>query len=373
MIRHRYDIEINIAEGSRQMRAKIKQIKTSLKNIIVVTGLLLATVSPLVPQHASAAMTSSYLKLDRMKASTATTGTVCAKVNPATPTEAGVRVTFPTGFTVSGTAANWAVGTANLPAGATAWTGIAAPSADGDISGQSVNFNSGNLASTTNLYCFNWTNTAALSTSTAGANKTGTIATCTTYATCSGTIADSSNYATAVIAEDQITVSATVSATFNFALSGTTDALSTLSTSSVTSSPTPRTVTITTNATNGYLSWIKDSNAGLVSTLGSDTINTSGTVDDACSGAYSSGNEFYGLDADETTDPNTNGSIDVEYDCSATTVGAYQSTSFTELATGTGPTSGYVITLNNRAAASTTNAAATDYADTITVVGAGNF
>lgn len=343
--------------------AKIKQFKISFKNLIVIAGLLLATAIPLIPQRANAVFTNAFLRIDRMKASTATGGTVCAK--PATVgTEADVQVTFPTGFTVNGTAANWTVTTTNLPAGGSAWLGIGTATS---VSSQTVTFPSSDLTVGT-LYCFNFASATTLTTSTAGSDKTGTI---TTRTSGPATI-DTSNYATAVIAEDQITVSATVSATFSFALSGTTDALSTLSTSSVTSSPTPRTVTITTNATNGYISWIKDANTGLTSTNASDTIDTSGTVDDACSSAYSSGNEFYGLDADETTDPQTNGSIDTEYNCSATTVGAF-STTYTELATGTGPTSGYVITLNNRAAASTINKAATDYADTITVVGAGNF
>lgn len=343
------------------MKAKIKQLRISFKNLVVIAGLLLAMAIPLIPQHANAVFTNAYLKLDRMKASTATGGTVCAK--PATVgTEADVQVTFPTGFTVNGTAANWTVTTTPLPAGASAWLGIGTATA---VASQTVTFPSTELTVAT-LYCFNFSGTTTLTNSTAGANKTGTI---TTRTGAAATI-DTSNYATAVIANDQIVVSATVSATFSFALGDNADDFGTLSTSSVTSVTT--TATITTNATNGYIAWIKDANAGLVSTLASDTINTSGTVDDACSGAYGAGSEFYGLDADETTDPETNGTIDPEYLCTATTVGAYD-TAFTELATGSGPTSGYVVTLNNRAAASGINKAATDYADTITVVGAGNF
>lgn len=338
---------------------------------LIAAGLILLVnaINLIVPLIVSAApLTNAYIRLDRMKASTATTGVVAAKA-ATVGTEAGVRVTFPAGFTVSTTLANWAVATTSLPAGCTAWPGIAAPT--NAISGQSVDFVGGDLTVGT-LYCFRWTNTAALTTSTANPDKTGTITTCTTYATCSSTTLDTGNYATAVIAEDQITVTATVPATFSFTLSGTTDALGTLSTSAVTSSSPARTVTLATNASNGYIVWIMDSNAGLTSASASDTINTSGTVDDACSAAYSSGTEFYGLDADETNDPQANGTIDAEYNCTANTVGAY-STTFTELATGTGPTSGYVITLNNRAAAAAINKAATDYTDIVTVSGAGNF
>jgi hypothetical protein len=319
---------------------------------------------PLVSQKVhAAAFTNAYLRLDRMSDSTTTGGTVCAK--PATAgTEVDVQVTFPTGFTVNTTASNWTVTTTNLPAGATAWVGIGTATA---VSSQTVTFASGDVVVGT-LYCFNFTGTSTLTTGSSGADKTGTI---TTRASGPSTI-DSSSYATAVINDDQISVSATVSPTFSFTLSGITDDLGTLSTSAVTSSPTPRTVTIATNATNGFIAWVKDLNVGLTSATASDTINTSGTVDDACSSAYSAGTEFYGLDADETTDPQTNGSIDAEYNCSATTVGAFSST-FTELASSTSRTGGYVLTLNNRAAASSINAAATDYADTITLTGAGNF
>lgn len=332
-----------------------KRLFVGLALILILQALL-----PLVPKVQAAALTNSYLRLDRMKASTTTGGTVAAK--PATTaTEADVQVTFPTGFTVNGTASNWTVTTTNLPSGCTAWPSIATAT---NVTSQTVTFPSGDLTVGT-LYCFNFTGTSTLTTSTAGTNKTGTIVT----RTSTPTNIDTGNYATAVITDDQISVTASVPATFSFTLSGNTDALGSLSTSSVTSSPTPRTVTVGTNANSGFTTWIKDSNAGLTSATASDTIDT---VAGSCT-AYSSGNEFYGLDADETTDPQTNASIDAKYDCSgSSTVGNY-STSFLPLASGTGPTSGYVLTLNNRAAASTINKAATDYADTITVTGAGNF
>ncbi len=55
-----------------------------------------------------------YIRLDRLAASTATGGTVCAKPQTA-GTEADVKVTFPTGFTVNGTASNWTVTTPIFP------------------------------------------------------------------------------------------------------------------------------------------------------------------------------------------------------------------------------------------------------------------
>lgn len=316
----------------------------------------------------------AYLRLDRMATSQTTGGTVSVTTGATgSQTEADVQVTFPgsgtqgaSSFGVNATAANWTTNVLNLPAGCTAWPSIQSQATS--VSGATVTWTSGNLAAST-TYCFNFSGTSTLSNPTsANPNLTGTIVTRET----GPTVIDTTNYATAIVTNDQISVTATVPPIFSFSLSGNTDALGTLSNSSVTSSPTPRTLTIGTNAGNGFIAWVKDANAGLTSPTASDTINTSGSVDNACSAAYSAGTEFYGLDADETTDPQTNGAIDAEYNCSATTVGAF-STSFTELASSSGPSEGYVLTLNNRAASSTINKAATDYADTITVTGAGQF
>jgi len=347
---------------------------------LLVAGLIVAVsvvTNVLIPSMANAATFSqTYVRFDRMKASTATTGLVCARPGTSSSDVKTWEVVFPTGFTVTdgGSGANWSstnISTSNIPAGTSAWPN--ATSATASATGQTVTWTNGSpqTMSTGTTYCYRWTASSALTTSSANPNLQGTV----TTKNSSAVVIDSSTYATAVITDDEIDVTATVPATFSFSITSCTsnqDALGNLSTSSATSSSSPCHVLIGTNATNGYYAWVKDVNQGLTSTSASDTINTSGTVDGACSSAYSSGTEFYGLDADETADPQTNGTVDAEYNCSATTVGAYGA-NYATLATGTGPTSGYEMTLNNRAAASTTNKAATDYTDTVTVVGAGNF
>lgn len=368
---------------NRFLPSYIKNKSHKPARLLAVLAILLANLlNVLLPSLANAEDHAwAALRIDDMTASataTATTGgTVMLRTgSTGSETEADVQVTFPgngtqgaASFGVSSTAGNWSTSTSNLPAGCSAWPSIGANASA--VSGATVTFASGNLAAST-TYCFNFKGATTLSNPTSpNSDLSGTIRT-----RASGpTNIDTTTYATAIVSDSTIDVTASVPATFNFAISNcssNTDALSTLSTSSVTSSPTPCHVTIGTNATSGYIVWVKDLNAGLTSSSASDTINTSGTVDDACSSAYSSGAEFYGLDADETTDPQTNGSIDNEYNCSATTVGAY-ATAYTELATGSGPTGGYEMTLYNRAAASTLNKPATDYADVVTVSGAGQF
>lgn len=314
------------------------------------------------------AFTQAYLRLDRMKASTATGGTVCA--NPATTaTEADVQVTFPTGFTVNTTAANWTVTTTNLPSGATAWVSIATATA---VSGQTVTFPSGDLTVGT-LYCFNFAASSTLTTSTAGSSKTGTIAT----RTSGPATIDSTSYATAVVSDDQIVVSAVVPAIFTFALSANTDSFAAdLSTS--TTSTSGVTTTVATNAQAGWIQWVKSANAALSSVSASASIATAGSVDDAPTDlAATTG---YVLDVDVTTDSGTgSGTVSqaagygAEYNGTSATEGGTLSTSFQPIAASDGTTDGDVLTLIERAKVTAVQAAASDYTDTLTVVAAGRF
>jgi len=340
--------------------------QTKRAPLALAIGLLLAVCIPLLTSQiaSGATLTQTFVRFDRMRTSTTTTGTVCA--NPTTVgTEADVQVTFPTGYTVSTTTGNWTVNTTNLawPSGGNAWPGIGTATA---AAGQVVTFPSGDLTVGT-LYCFNWTNTAALSIKAAATNSNaGTVTT-----RASGpTVIDSGDYATASIADDQIVVSATVAQTFSFALSANTDALGTLSTGSVSSSPTPRTATVNTNAKNGWLVWARDSNTGLNSASASATIpsTTPGT-----NSTLSGGTPGYntGVTSSQTSG---SGTITVAAPfVGGTSQGGGLDTSLRTLATSNGTANGAVLTMTNNVAINTITPAATDYTDTITVVGAGLF
>lgn len=327
---------------------------------------LVVLISQIYISGAHAATLSRVLvRFDRMKVSTATTGTVC--VNPTTVgTEVDVQVAFPASYTVSTTTGNWTVNTTNLawPTGATAWPGIGTATA---AVGQNVTFPSTDLTVGT-LYCFNWTNSAALSIKAAASASNG--GTVTTRATGPSTI-DTGDFSTASITDDQIVVTATVPQTFSFALSGNTDALGTLSTGSVTVSGTPRTATVNTNAKNGWLVWARDSNTGLNSASAAATIasTTPGT-----NSTLSAGTEGYNTGVTQSQ-VGGSGTITVAtpFVGGATGKGGGLDTSLRTLATSTGTANTAVLTLTNNTAISATTAAATDYTDTITVVGAGLF
>lgn len=345
-------------------KSRISTLPQSLSVIILIAAILLPLLL-LVQRTDAASLSQVFVRFDRMKISTATTGTVCA--NPASvATEASVRVSFPTGYTVSGTAGNWTVNTTNLawPAGAIAWPSINTASA---VSGQDVTFPSGDLTVGT-LYCFNWTNSAALSvSSSASPSNLGSVTTRTSVPA----DIDTAQYATASINDDQIVVTATVPPAFSFALSANTDNLGNLSTSSVASSPTARTATINTNAKNGWIVWAKDSSTGLNSVTASKTIasTTPGT-----NSTLVAGTEGYNTGV-VATDGGAPGNITVAapFVGGATGKGGGLDTGLRTLASSDGTAQNDILTLTNNAAISSLTPPANDYTDTITVVGAGLF
>ena len=342
------------------------RILLSVRHLSAVALLVASVLLPIfnAPAAHAADLTKAFVRFDRMQTSTATTGTICAQ--PAsTATEADVQVVFPTSYTL-GTAANFTVSTTNLawPTGGTAWPSIGTAT---NVTTQTVTFPSGDLTAGT-LYCFNWTNTAAVTVkSSATASNTGTI---TTRTSVPANI-DTAGYSTASVSGDQIAVSATVPSTFSFALSATTDALGSLSTSSVTSSPTPRTATINTNAKNGWMVWAKDANTGLTSTAASATIasTTPGTNSTLASGTagYNTGFTSSQVGGSGTI------SITAPFVGTATGQGGGLDTGLRTVATSTGTADTAVLTIKNNAAIGATTAAASDYADTITIIGAGLF
>lgn len=312
----------------------------------------------------AAQLSQSMVRFDRLKISTQTTGMVCAKPTTAS-TEASVQVVFPTGYTL-GAAGTFTVSTTNLawPSGGTAWPGIGTAT---NVTSQTVTFPSTDLTVGT-LYCFNWTNAAAVQVkSSATSSNAGTITTRDSVPT---TI-DTASYSTVSISDDQIAVSATVPQAFSFALSANTDALGTLSTGSVTTSPTPRTVTVDTNAGNGWMVWARDANTGLSSASTSSTIASTTPGSNSTLSAGTAGYNF-GV---TTTQGGGSGTITVAapFVGSGAGQGGGLDTSLRALMSSNGTASSAVLTLKNNVAIGATTPAATDYVDTITVVGAGLF
>lgn len=339
--------------------------RTAILGIFV---LLAVVVLPIFSETAEAAnLQQVSVRLDRMIATTATTGMVCVKTAVADVTEANVVVTFPTGFTVSEVLANWTVTTTNIPSDATIWPGIGTATA-AVAATRVVTFPSTDLAVNT-LYCFNWSDTAALTTGSSGNSQTGTIA--------SG--GNSSTFSTSIITSgtDLIGVTATVPATFTFSLSANTDTFaSALSTTAQLSNGV--TATIATNAASGWVAWVKSANQSLDSASTGATIATIGTVNDTVD-TLTAANYGYLLDVTFVDSGTGTGTVTQgagygqEYDGNSSNSGGTLSAAFQPIASSSGTTDGDTVTLKELARITAVQAAATDYADTLTVVAAGRF
>lgn len=326
---------------------------------------MIASTLMLATKVNAAPLEEVMVRFDNITVSTNTTGTVCAKTQSAA-TETQVRVTFPNDYTVSNTAGDHTISTTNLawPTGAQAWPSISTATA---VSGQEVTFPSGDLTPDT-LYCFNWTNASAVQTqANASSTNVGSVA---TYSA-GPALVDSTEYVTQTVNDGTLDVTATVPQAFSFALSNNTDDLGELSTSSVTVSPTPRTITINTNAQYGWVVWAReDSNAGLYSTSANYSIDSAAGVGTT----LSAGTEGYvtGI-SDAQADGSGTITVVSAYDYDGAGDGAGLDNTLRMIASSDGTAANAVLTIRNQAAISGTTPAATDYADTITFTGAGVF
>jgi len=280
-----------------------------------------------------------------------------------------VDITFDADFTVDSTATNITTTVTGIPTGCTALdVGANATT----VTSQEVEFTIVSPADplTGTLYCF--IITAGIDNPAAA---TGTQSHNIDTEDSGHTLIESTDVTTYTLSSggDQVTITATVPPTFTFTLSGTTDSFTTdLSTSAVVST-TGINGTVVTNAANGWTAYLQSANAALNSAVTGDTIATSGTIDDAPT-TLSTGSEGYVLDVNESSDAQTNGSIDAEYDGTTTSQGGtLNSTALEPIAIGTAPTSSYVFAMLGRATISGLTQAADDYTDTWTVVAAGNF
>jgi hypothetical protein len=332
-------------------------------------------------------MTAASMVLYRMAVSRAASSTdpilIIAKPVTAIGTQSLVKISFAPNFSF---AANATLITATTAPGGgisipmtfqnqvvTAWP-LVSGSATG-LSGTDVSFTAGALNAST-LYGFFIT---------AGVTNPGTTAGnpyVSTITTQDSTVAnvDSSRVATSVVVSsgDQVVVTASVPPTFSFSLGGNTIALGDLSTTATKNGNVV--ATISTNANNGYVTWLRGSagsdgtNASLSSAGVSDTILSQGTIDNTCT-SYVSGSAYYQLTATFShTAGNGTISTNPEYGCGGSnTSGGTITKLYQEVERSSGTASGDTVTLTALAAAASLNQAATDYTDTWTVIGAGNF
>lgn len=343
---------------------KNKVIFISMRKILVELSVLLILLIPVLiwlvlPAMAAGRFTQVFLRYDRMKIGQGTSATLYL-VPSSVGTEAKVKIVFGTGITV---AAVPTLNTTGLPAGSIALPGTLTAAG----AGTSIVISGVTDLTVGTTYAVNIA--TGISTPASAGATTDVISTLTS----GDAEIDTTTITSRFITDDQIVITGNVPPTFTFVLSGNTDTFTAdLSTSIV--STNGRTVSVTTNAAKGWIGWVRSANAALSSVTSGESIGTTGTVNAAPSTCQTS-SDCYVLDADLTTSGAGSGSvtIDPEYNGTDTSSGGTLSTTLQPFVSRSGKTAGDVITLIARASIIATKASASDYTDTLTVIGAGNF
>lgn len=332
-----------------------------MKKIVLIALLILLSLPffKLAPFAFATPFSQAMIRYDRMKTTSPTSIQVII-VPQTVGTEAKIKIVFGAGVVVgsgvSVTSTNLYTGT-SLP-GTLTVTGAGGSLVVGGLTDLSVG----------TTYGFNIS--VGLSTPSSPGQILDTI----TSQTAGDAAIDSTVVASRFISDDQIVITGNVPPSFTFTLSGNTDAFTADLGSTAVVSTTGRTVSVTTNAAKGWIGWVKSANAALSSATTLESIGTTGVVDTTPSTCVNN-SDCYVLDADKTTTGAGSGSLAIaaEYDGADASSGGTLSTSLTPFVTRTGKTAGDVITLIARASILSTKAAGSDYIDTLTVIGAGNF
>lgn len=363
-----------------KIKINLKDPKTLLSILLQLSIVFLSVAAPIMyPNKANASVTEGFVRFDRLATGSAINGTACLKSDQTTQT--GVTIVFPQGWTINSTASNWVASTTNIvaqekdPVGGAAaeiWPGIGGSTAATSVTGLSVTWPTTSFTSG-HYYCFSFTGGTAVQSTvgSVGNDKTGTLRT-----QGGNPFTDIMPFATSVVAAaaDQIVVSASVSAQMTFSLGLTSVSFPTMVSPTVYSSS-AITQTVITNARNGWVSWVKSTNGHLTSPSLGSTIDAGSYVTTAANLVDLSSATGYVLDADTGTGAPT---IAAEYNSvvavtGTTGGGGKLATYFAKTASNTGPTATDTVTYYVRAKVSATQAAANDYADTLTVTAAGSF
>lgn len=327
--------------------------------------LLSAQLLVLLPKASAGTLTSTYVRLSRLGTGATTPFRVVFTTAGAGATS--VAIDFSSSWTSSSGLVNAtqsvSSGSCASETGATALPGSITAAG----SGSTVTISSVTALSATTAYCVDLTSSSAVTNPPAG-----------TYNVTVTAGSDSTTVVEDIVSSnaDQIAVSATVGQTFTFSLGSNSAALGTLSASNPVSASAIN-ASVSTNAAAGWQMWMADQagTPGLHSTIANKTIAYSPTAGSAAA-ALSNGAEGYNVGAGNHSGT-CNGSVtyDSTFDNTAATSykGGGLDNTMRSFAKGSSTASGCAVPLTVNASISNTTPAATDYAGTITVVGAGMF
>jgi hypothetical protein len=347
------------------MGTKIKQghrLALAVALVLVVNAL-----SPALAHAGS--LSNTYVRLNRMSAGVGTSLRVVFTTSAATATEDNITVDFGAGWTGGSAAVNGtqSISVASCPGETTTTAVPGTLTAAGSSSVVTVSGVTNLTAST--AYCFDLTSSTAVTLPPAGeyyviiSTKTST------------TVDDTARVAVRIVANDSITVTASVPPTFNFVLDSNTTAFTAELTPGTKRTTTARTVTINTNAKTGWVTWLRNADAnGLYSAGVNANIapTTPGTAVDV-DAAASTEQYVWGVTGITQTAGVGTPAIVAAYNATASNEGSGVDNSYRMVASSNGTSQDAVVSLVSAATISPITPAASDYSDTIQVIGAGNF
>lgn len=315
----------------------------------------------------AAGLTGTTLRFNRMRASTASTFRLTFTV-PAgnSQTEASIYLSFPDAYTV---ATSGLTATA-VSCGATSLPGTLSATGSNTNGSKNITISGVTNLSATTTYCVDVDRTG---TNDPVTNPTsGIYSISVTTRTSVPANIDTTTVGARVITDDQIVVSAVVPPSFNFVLdANTTSFVSNLDSGSVIHT-TPRTVTITTNATAGWIAWARDSNTGLTSAAAGHTI-ASTTPGTAATLATNVEGYVLGVAATDAGGGGTVTVVPAYAGGGADNNGSGLDTTFRQIASANGTANGDMLTLRGKSGINAFTPAGVDYTDTWTIIGAGSF
>jgi hypothetical protein len=346
---------------------------------------LIIFVFVIMPAHA-ASLTNTYLRLNRLSSAQTTTGRLVFKT--ATAGAPGLVLDMD-----GADSTKWSTSSGLIHAGTivtaiatcateTGPTGLPGTLTVTGATNHTITITGATALAATTSYCVDFTTADSF-----------TDATANTYhptITETGGATDSTTIAVATVAAggDQFTVTGSVPPTFTFALqAGASDNFTTALSTGAVSATTGKSITLTTNAANGWIVWVKDANGssgdatkGAIKSATASNFTIPTTNANALGSAahtISAGSQDYGLGAHITNDGTGGGtvSLDAAYNDGSGKIGVLDVTNFRPIASANGitGTGNDVVTITEKAAIDGMVPAANDYTDTIYVIGAGNF
>lgn len=308
-------------------------------------------------------MTNTSVVETNMNAGGSANANVFVQFKPAvSDSSTSLVVTFPTGFTLTSSSDTvGAGGCTSFFSGDTAMSTSSATATESGAGPSTITVSPNATMTTSNTYCFYLSNASGLVTTNPSAGN---------YNTTISDAAENQTQGIDIISNDQIAVTASISQFFTLTFGANSDTITGASPSSYVKSG-GVTLTAATNATSGWGLWAEDSNAGLHSSNASKTINSVATGSGTNFNGANQGTEKYGFNV---TAVSGTGAAMTNYNGTTNNYAGsgLSSSTYNEFADATATGTG-TATVNELLDVAPTTPNATDYSDTITIVGDGSF